>query len=96
MFDLTHSHTVFMAQNVVKVLKGSLHTQRNNTYTIIVRSSSLDSAVWSKSGCGSRRSEIVVESGRVGHGGVHLGILCVSQGKRLDFEQISFGCFTLV
>ena len=68
MFDLRHSHTVFMAQNVVKVLKGSLHIQRNNTYTIIVRSSSLDSAVWSKSGCGSRRSEIVVESGRVGHG----------------------------
>ena len=67
MFDLRHSHTVFMAQNVVKVLKGSLHTQRNNTYTIIVRSSSLDSAVWSKSGCGSRRSEIGVQK-IVGHG----------------------------
>ena len=70
-----------MAQNVVKVLKGSLHTQRNNTYTIIVRSSSLDSAVWSKSGCGSRSSEIVVESGRVWKEGSTLGS-CVSHKER--------------
>ena len=55
MFDLTHSHTFLMAQNVffVKVLKGSLHIYKETiyTFTIIARSSSMDSAGWSKSGC---------------------------------------------
>ena len=50
------------------------------TNTIIVRSPSLDSAVWSNIGCGSRRSEIGVPK-MVGHGkrGSPCDLVCLTR-----------------